>query len=328
MSNANRTSRRFCFTLNNPTEGWVCPQGPDIRLAVWQFEQGTSGTTHVQGYVELSGSHRRTIFNKPIYAELQGAHWEACIGTRFQNLQYVTKEESRIRGPFSYGIPEGTTLDEFIANANPGQSSTSNGSKRLLKCKELIDQGKTSLEIAESDFSTWVRNHRAFEHYRMLMTPGRTNIESVVVIYGPTGTGKSHFSMEQHPNAYWKSRGQWWDGYTGQSSVVIDEFYGWLPWDLLLRLCDKYPLLLETKGGTVQFIGKHIIFTTNKHPSLWYESKPGMSFVTFARRVTQWIYMESSTDHHHFSNYGTFAAATGFTTTPTTTTHSWTHSTH
>ena len=67
-------------------------------------------------------------------------------------------------------------------------------------------------------------------------------------------------------------KGKWWDGYEGQDVVVIDEFYGWFEWDYLLRLTDRYPLILEGKAisGGFQFTSKIIIFTSNKHWNNWY----------------------------------------------------------
>jgi len=56
----------------------------------------------------------------------------------------------------------------------------------------------------------------------------------------------------------------------GEETIIIDEFYGWLAWDYLLRLLDRYPFSLDTKHGTVQCSAKKIVLTSNKHPSLWY----------------------------------------------------------
>lgn len=91
--------------------------------------------------------------------------------------------------------------------------------------------------------------------------------------------------MENYPDAYWKQRSQWWDGYMNHEVVVIDEFYGWLPYDTLLRLCDRYPLMVETKGGQVNFCAKTIVITTNGVPNTWYKN---VYFPAFARRVTKW----------------------------------------
>lgn len=151
--------------------------------------------------------------------------------------------------------------------------------------KSMIDAGKSDKDLADYDFATWCSSYRALTVYRSLINIPRTEKPTVYVCQGPTGTGKSKWALETFPNAYWKQRSNWWDGYCGQESVVIDEFYGWLPFDLCLRLCDHYPLLVETKGGNVNFNSKNIIFTSNNIPSTWWKN---IYFQSFARRVDEW----------------------------------------
>lgn len=148
--------------------------------------------------------------------------------------------------------------------------------------------GSSELSLADEDFSTWARNFRALERYRRLCTKPRNEECNVIVIQGPTGTGKSRYAMDTYPGAYWKQRGNWWDGYSSEEVVIIDEFYGWLPFDTLLRLCDRYPLLVESKGGQLQFVATTIVFTTNQVPEKWYKN---MYMDSFYRRVNSWIIM-------------------------------------
>ena len=126
----------------------------------------------------------------------------------------------------------------------------------------MIENGATEEQIADHDFELWVRSYRAFREYRLLIQPPRSHEVEVFVLQGPTGTGKSKWAMDNYPDAYWKQRSIWWDGYAKQETVIIDEFYGWMPFDTLLRVCDRYPLLVETKGGQVNFVAKTIIITT------------------------------------------------------------------
>lgn len=56
----------------------------------------------------------------------------------------------------------------------------------------------------------------------------------------------------------------WLDGYHGQKTIIFDEFYGWIKYDLLLRICDRYPLQLPIKGGFVQCQATTFVFTSNK----------------------------------------------------------------
>jgi len=118
------------------------------------------------------------------------------------------------------------------------------------------------------------------------MSKPRDHEMKVIVCQGPTGTGKSRWVKETFPNAYWKQRSQWWCGYEGQDVIVLDEFYGWLQYDLLLRLCDRYPLFLETKGGQVNCLANTIVITTNATPESWYKTEK--YFLSFIRRVSEW----------------------------------------
>lgn len=49
---------------------------------------------------------------------------------------------------------------------------------------------------------------------------------------------------------YYKPRGELWDGYHQQPSVIIDDFYGWLKYDELLKISDRYLLREVTRSLT------------------------------------------------------------------------------
>lgn len=262
-------SRRWCFTLNNPETDELKFPEVFVRYAIWQRERGAEGTEHLQGYIELNKPERLSFMRNVV----PRAHFEIAKGTRDQARDYCRKTDTRVAGPFEFGVWKAG-----------GQGSRSD----LNAVKELIDNGAGEQEIAESNFGTWCRNYRAFREYKRIKTEARNWEVSVQVFWGDPGTGKSRKAMEENFGAYWKPKGNWWDGYEQQETVIIDEFYGWLPYDFLLRLCDRYPLNVEIKGGTVSFVAKKIIFTSNKHPDEWY-TKENLDKRAFARRVTQLI---------------------------------------
>lgn len=101
------------------------------------------------------------------------------------------------------------------------------------------------------------------------------NVRPVVEIFwGAPGTGKSKAALDRYPNAYWlaisRSGTVWFDGYHGQLQIIVDEFNGEMPYRYLLRLLDRYPLRVETKGGSVQLTTTHWIFTSNTYWTEWY----------------------------------------------------------
>lgn len=93
-----------------------------------------------------------------------------------------------------------------------------------------------------------------------------------ICFWGHTGTGKSRTAWEEAGlDAYPKDpRTKWWDGYTGESHVVVDEFRGGIDIAHILRWLDRYPVLVETKGGTVALRATTIWLTSNKDPREWY----------------------------------------------------------
>jgi hypothetical protein len=147
----------------------------------------------------------------------------------------------------------------------------------LLVLQAKLDEGASEREIAEEMFGTWTRNYRAIERYKRLRTETNRNWATVTsVFWGPPGTGKTYkVNQLAGPEAFWLTKpgmGQtpFFDGYDGQEDVVIDEFFGWLSRDLLCRMCDRYPLRVNTKGGTTNFYPRRIWITSNQDPRDWW----------------------------------------------------------
>lgn len=283
-------ARNWCFTLNNPTEQEkdhlhvLSLTSLDVRYLVFQIEEGVEGTNHIQGYIELS---KPTRFQRLKSLISPRAHLEVRRGTRSQARDYVMKEDTRIEGPWEYGtwIPDGKSPN--IAD----------------EIRELVAQGTREEQLWDQHFGWMARYYRGVREFVRIRTPQRTYKTRVIVLYGPTRTGKSRWCLENLPDLYWKPRGEWWDGYSGQQSVCMDDFYGWIKYDELLRLGDRYPLLIPTKGGYAQFTATTLAITSNKLPKEWYRNIEDMS--AFYARVEEWHYITED-NHQTFNNYDAF----------------------
>jgi hypothetical protein len=304
------TSRRWCFTINNPIdedypEEWT---NETIKLMVAQMELGEEGTLHIQGYLEMKQPVRLAAMKKL----LPRAHLEKARGTKGDCITYCLKEETSLGtiwvwqdNTLKCSINEEASsfkkLTDSLLEATIGTKESMK--LRLCAIQSKLSEGNSDVieEIADNEFDLWVRYYRAFERYLLMKTPARDWKTNVHVLQGPTGTGKSKWAMDNYKGAYWKQRSNWWDGYAGHETVVLDEFYGWIPFDLLLRLCDRYPLMVETKGGQVQFAAKTIVITTNMLPCNWYKSA---YFPSFARRVDQWHILPVWGEHQTYSVHG------------------------
>lgn len=61
------------------------------------------------------------------------------------------------------------------------------------------------------------------------------------------------------------------DGFTEESDcVTMDDFYGWLKYDELLKIADRYSYRVPVKGSFANFMAKTLVITSNKPISNWY----------------------------------------------------------
>lgn len=65
----------------------------------------------------------------------------------------------------------------------------------------------------------------------------------------------------------------------------MDDFYGWIKYDDLLKICDRYPYSVPIKGGYEIFVTKNIWITSNVPIDLLYKF-PGYDPAAIIRRCT------------------------------------------
>lgn len=273
----NLRSRCWVYTINNPTDSCSPEHWSDVKYTIWQKEKGENGTEHFQGYVSFSKPMRMAALKKIS----RTAHWETRKGTEQQCIDYCSKEETRIDGPWEKG-----------ERPAPGKRND------LLVAISMIDSGSTMKDVATVHPSVYVKHVRGLTSYERIMAPRRTSAPQVIVVYGPTGTGKSQFCREQSPDAYWKAPGtEWFDDYDGKADIIIDEFYGWIPYSNLLRILDMNPVMLGTKGAHVNLNCKRIFITSNQSPAKWF---PRMNFGPLRRRINRLYRFMSFTERYSY----------------------------
>lgn len=268
------THRSWVFTLNNPQDIGLT-FSDDVKYAIYQRERGESGTEHLQGYVELTKPMRlsgvRRVFNGG-----DNAHWEPRRGSRDQARDYCRKEDSRMEGPWEHGT--------WTAAAQGRRSD-------LETLEELLKAGKTAKEISDTHTGLFLKHYRGIYQWRVLHSTDRDYKTAVTLLIGPPGCGKSREARDIVPNAYWKSNGEWWDGYDAHDDVVLDDFFGWIPYTSFLHMADRFPHRVPFKGGFHNFAAKRVIITTNTLPEHWYDtSKRHIHLDAILRRIDKVIY--------------------------------------
>ena len=98
--------RNFVFTLNNPTTEEATfwnnlatrqrfRERAGCIYVVFQTELSASGTTHYQGYVEMSLARRLTAIKTKFGSRI---HAEPRMGTQAQAIAYAKKTDTRVEG--------------------------------------------------------------------------------------------------------------------------------------------------------------------------------------------------------------------------------------
>jgi len=267
----------WMVTQNNPVEEDVPPNvWPDVEYVVWQHERGENGTEHLQIYVAFFGKKRKQWCIENCTGLGRG-HWEPRNGAHEQAVAYCTKEESRIagdgHGPWTHG-----------SDANiPKKKGERMDLKRIHDM--MTKDGATAADIMlnPDTFPVWCRNYRAIDRFLLETERKRNWITFTQVYWGVSGCGKTrraHYEASLKDDGtvgepYYvlrKPQGNavYWDGYKGEKHIIIDEFYGWIPRNQMLTLCDRYPCIIDHKGGARNFLGKKIWITSNDAPETWW----------------------------------------------------------
>lgn len=263
---ANR-SRRWCFTLNNPTASdekdieLFGSEGP-VTYLIAGDEKGENGTRHFQGYVEFKNG--RTLAGVKKY--LPRAHWESAKGDPGSNRTYCSKE-----GQFR----------EWGSISNQGARTDLSAMREIIKTSGSIRKC-----IEEATSYQAVRMAEKILTYTVVT---RAAPPVVLWIFGKTGVGKTKCAWEL--NGYedtWAWNGsKWFDGYDGHDTVIFDDYRGTeLPFTLMLRLLDRYPMSVEIKGGFRPWVAKTIIVTSQLSPEDAHGHHRGEDLDQLLRRIT------------------------------------------
>lgn len=264
------SARGWCFTLNNYTEAETAallslPVDSYDYFIVGQ-EVGAEGTPHLQGFIY--GEKRRFASIKKMLGDR--AHIEVAKGTPQQNKTYCSKE--------------GRVLVE--AGICPAQGKR----KDIEVVREVLRATGRVADVVE--VATSYQSIKAAECIIKYIEVPRTEVPTIIWLWGPTGTGKTRAAIEMCGADTWISGKnlKWWEGYDGHRNVIIDDFRAdFCTFHELLRILDRYPYRVEVKGGSRQLLANRIVITSCAPPDQVYCTREDIGQLN--RRITTITYV-------------------------------------
>lgn len=257
-----KKSRHACFTVNNysreEVEALRQYGGSTSKYLVIGYEVAPStGTPHLQCFICWENPRSILAFRDSFTKK--DIHIETVLkGTHIQAANYCKKPETKDPAVAAPGWEEfgecprqGTRTDWCVAfdqikSGIPVEEVVEN-QPQLLPCIRALDTLKSKL-----------------------LKPKHRDVE-VIVLWGDSGSGKSRWAYDNYPDIFSKPPGKWWDGYSGQTAILLDDYYGYIPYHELLNVLDRYPYKAEVKNGYINAQWETVVITSNKPPELWYK---------------------------------------------------------
>lgn len=231
-----------------------------MRYYIWQQEVGESGTPHIQGYFISTSSIRLT-----------GAR---SLFTMHPHLEKRSQSHEIARDYCKKATFDGALKNEHGDEpAGPGHRSD------CALAAALVVSGQTDSQIAILYPEIFMRNHRGISALRAAINSSSPPalLPNTFLLKGPTGSGKSRFVQEVFGhNCFWfttSPSGCWWDGYSGQETIIIDDVKpGTIGYLDLLRMLDRYPCRMAVKTTFTWRAATtiNVVLTSNVEIEDWY----------------------------------------------------------
>jgi hypothetical protein len=261
--------RGYCITTNN----YAVKDIQDLKDLKYQYliigeEVAKTGTPHLQSYVYFKNERSWKAVQR-----ILGHSWIGVArGTAAQNQTYCSKEKLMFED---------------------GQMPEQGARKDLEELKDAIMAGEMTVDdICIDNPMMFHKYGRTLERIQTiaLRRRHRSHMTKGVWYWGKTGVGKSHKVFEDYSweKCYVKQlEDEWWDGYTGQEIVILNEFRGQLTIGQLLKLTDRWVENVKQRcKEPVPFLAKEVRVTSCFHPAELYSDAicKGDSYAQIERR--------------------------------------------
>lgn len=290
-SGGDSRSRRWMLTLRARLSASDAPEVDGVRrwtaeeltevlgeFEGWcgQIEQGEeTGYLHWQLYLE----HGQPVRFESLRRKLPGAHLEQARKERLACVRYVTKEDTRVVGPFWHGD---LRLEDFAGKRNDLEH---------LRNLILID-GMSAEDVLYTHPHAWrySKHLHELEAIHLKRTVGR-KFRTVVGEYywGKTGTHKTRgvFELYGYENVYRviEYGTGCFDQYAGEPVLMLDEYRSQFPISKLLAILEGHPFQVSARYANKWAQWERVIVVGNDPLRDQYRAQDGGSIIKHETRA-------------------------------------------
>lgn len=272
-NNKKTTAKEIYFNLKN------------FDFFVFQIEKGNeTNYKHYQIYVE----HDNKIRFSSLKSKFPTAHIEKREGTKKQAYEYCTKKDTRIHGPYEFGIRPNFTNEKKAAKKL--KEDMLNDIIDGMSDKELLINYPTIFDLKKVNEYRQILGVNLYLENREL---------TVNYLYGSSGVGKSSFIRLKHnPKDIYVVSDYERDpfgSYRGQKIIVFEEYRSNFSLTTFLQYLDIYPIELPARYNNKQALYTTVYIVSNWTIEEQYKNHSKHDKAALLRRIHNYYIFDKKT---------------------------------
>jgi hypothetical protein len=263
-----------------------------FEAGVYQIEEGhDTGTRHLQGFGQFTTPRRfSTVVNALSVPGVKAPHVERRLSSVGDCVAYCSKDDTRVEEPVFFG---GIDYRDHQGARHD-----------LVDLRDQILSGKTVDDVLLDDDEGKAARFPRYLHelhsavYRQRFGTALRQVR-VTVVTGQPGTGKTLWAFENFGGSMNRVTDYMRDPFgaydPSRQTLVLDEFKGQIPIELLLSICDVYPGELPARYNNKQMTHERVAILSSFRVHEWYRLLPAEQLAALRRRIHEEYVMTS--DH-------------------------------